>query len=123
MKAADGSIRESEASPSAETKQADAGSKMSIVTRNWDAMVRSSYVFGGLCLLAIVYLAFRTWRLRRRRGGARRTGTRKYLPLHAGRQQNQQEMEPLGQADDDDDENEDTLFDTSQAGVQRAQQP
>lgn len=78
---------------------------------NKEALIRSSYVFGGLCFLAILYFVFRTCRLRRRRGTARRTGTRKYHPLNAGT--GNQEMEPLGDGGDDD-EDEDTLFDTSQ---------
>ncbi|KAI9556907.1 hypothetical protein GHT06_016701 [Daphnia sinensis] len=78
---------------------------------NKEALIRSFYVFGGLCFLAILYFVFRTCRLRRRRGTARRTGTRKYHPLNAG--SGSQEMEPLGDGRDDD-EDEDTLFDTSQ---------
>jgi hypothetical protein len=78
---------------------------------NKDALIRSSYVFGGLCFLAILYFVFRTCRLRRRRGTGRRTGTRKYRPLNSGA--GSQEMEPLGDGGDDD-EDEDTLFDTSQ---------
>ena len=74
-------------------------------------MLRSFYVFCGLGFLALLYFVIRTCRLRRRRGAARRTGTRKYLPLNAGGS-GSQELEPLGQANEDDDE--DTLFDTSQ---------
>lgn len=77
---------------------------------NKDALIRSSYVFGGLCFLAILYFVFRTCRLRRRRGTGRRTGTRKYRPLNSGA--GSQEMEPLGDGGDDD-EDEDTLFETS----------
>ena len=92
-----------------------------IATRNWPAVVRSTYVFGALCLLAIIYFGIRTWRLGRRRGGARRTGTRKYQPLQrkasasggssSGRLLSH-EMEPLGAADLNDDD-EDTLFETT----------
>ena len=78
---------------------------------NTAAMLRSFYVFCGLGLLALLYFVIRTCRLRRRRGAARRTGTRKYLPLNAGGS-GSHELEPLGQANEDDDE--DTLFDTSQ---------
>lgn len=86
------------------------GPKTSFIL-NKEALIRSFYVFGGLCFLAILYFVFRTCRLRRRRGTARRTGTRKYHPLNAG--SGSQEMEPLGDGRDDD-EDEDTLFDTSQ---------
>ena len=86
---------------------------MSSFIPNKAALIRSSYVFGGLCFLAIIYFALRTCRLRRRRGSAsRRTGTRKYRPLNSGA--GSQEMEPLGDGGDNEDEDEDTLFDTSQ---------
>lgn len=89
------------------------GSMPSFIT-NKAALIRSTYVFGGLCFLAILYFIFRTCRLRRRRGsaGSRRTGTRKYRPLHTGA--GIQEMEPLGGGDNED-EDEDTLFETSQS--------
>jgi hypothetical protein len=81
---------------------------------NKDALIRSTYVFGGLCFLAILYFVFRTCRLRRRRGSSRRTGTRKYRPLNSGA--GSQEMEPLGDGGDDD-EDEDTLFDSQPSTV------
>lgn len=97
-----------------------------MATRNWPAVVRSTYVFGALCLLAIIYFGIRTWRLGRRRGGARRTGTRKYQPLQRGgggaasasgsstsERLLSHEMEPLGAGADLNDEDEDTLFETS----------
>lgn len=59
--------------------------------------------------MAMVYFAFRAFRLRRRR--ARRTGTRKYRPLNPG---NGHEMEPLDAAGDIDEDDEDTLFDSNQ---------
>ena len=80
-----------------------------VLTRNKDALFRSIYVFGGLCLLVVIYFGFRTWRLRRRRN-TRRAGARKYLPLQTSSQTH--EMEPLEQVNDDE-EDEDTLFDTS----------
>jgi len=84
----------------------------------YDALVRSSYVLGGVCLLALVYLALRTLRLRRRRASGRRsTGSRKYQPLNRlASHQHQQEISPLGRQLDDDEEDddvEDTLFETS----------
>ncbi len=85
---------------------------------NTDALIRGAYVFGGLCFLAVLYLAVRTCRLRRRRRNitGRRTGSRsgskQYFPLgNAG----SQEMEPLGGGGDDE-EDEDTLFDNVQQG-------
>lgn len=90
---------------------------MSNFIPNKAALIRSIYVFGGLCFLAVLYFIFRTWRLRRRRGSAgRRTGTRKYRPLNTGA--GSQEMEPLG-AGDDGDEDEDTLFDNAQPSSTR----
>lgn len=80
-----------------------------IVAENRDALLRSFYVFGGLCLIALLYLGFRTLRLHRRRTG-RRTGTRKYLPLKT-RGQETHELEPFSNGGEDEDE--DTLFDTS----------
>ena len=76
-------------------------------THNRDALIRSSYVFGGLCLLALVYFGFRSLHLRRRKT-SKRTGTRRYLPLSTGGR-DVQELVPF----DGDDEDEDTLFDTS----------
>lgn len=64
--------------------------------------------------MAVVYFAVRTCRLRqRRRSGGRRTGSRKYQPL--GINGGSHEMEPLGDGGEDD-EDEDTLFETSQPG-------
>jgi len=80
----------------------------SMFSHNRDALIRSTYVFGGLCLLALIYFGFRSLRLSRRKSG-KRTGTRKYLPLSTGGR-DVQELVPF----DGDDEDEDTLFDTSQ---------
>ena len=80
----------------------------SMFSHNRDALIRSTYLFGGLCLLALIYFGFRSLRLSRRKSG-KRTGTRKYLPLSTGGR-DVQELVPF----DGDDEDEDTLFDTSQ---------
>lgn len=82
---------------------------LSDLITNKDALMRSFYVFGALCVIVMFYLAFKALRLRRRR--ARRTGTRKYRPLNPG---SGHEMEPLDTAGDNDEDDEDTLFDSNQ---------
>jgi len=79
----------------------------SLFSHNRDALIRGFYVFGGLCVIVLFYFGIRSVHSSRRKNN-KRAGTRRYIPLSTGGR-DVQELVPF----DGDDDDEDTLFDTS----------
>lgn len=94
----------STASPSNHTSTRNLSS---VLSRNREALIRSAYVFGGLCILVIIYMGFKSLRLRNRKS-SKRNSAQKYLPLSSGRRSGG--VVPF---EDDEDEDEDTLFEST----------